>query len=154
MSIRRAGNTGCGQDRLIGGIFGVVSSPGPSRALSPASTTLSAVKWWRFVIRTIDGAWAYLSLFSESCSYFYFHQTTQTFERKLCYHTNLNMTRIFDKPRIFHQNHFSPDRGFWPKIQQSIWFSGLRSHTTVFLKRPGCVNVATDDVPTSFQWQT
>jgi tRNA splicing endonuclease len=28
----------------------------------------------------------------------------------------------------------------------------LRSHTTVFLKRPGCVNVATEDVPTSFRW--
>jgi hypothetical protein len=23
---------------------------------------------------------------------------------------------------------------------------------TVFLKRPGCVNVATEDVPTSFRW--
>jgi hypothetical protein len=27
-----------------------------------------------------------------------------------------------------------------------------RSHTTVFLKRPGCFNVATEDVPTSFRW--
>jgi hypothetical protein len=27
-----------------------------------------------------------------------------------------------------------------------------RSHTTVFLKRPGCVNVATEDVPNSFRW--
>jgi hypothetical protein len=30
-------------------------------------------------------------------------------------------------------------------------FHFLRSRTTVFLKRPGCVNVATEDVPTSFR---